>query len=527
MMALWLLACSGGLDPAGEGTDDTSLPWTTDDSGAPGGSSGSADPWVGGDCEPDVSVCAGGDCPPAPSEIQHDAWLNRLTQSPVVGWEVAGEHDGVQLSIGTKPGDADVWCWEDATGESFQFTALWLEDATTYYVNLRTVSGDVVSETVSSEGWTTDVVAPEAVESVSDFFATVHHTVSWTGDGADAASGFSHYEVAFGSFPGASDLIDWTPTNELEATFSMEDMVEDQWAYASVRTVDAAGNQSIEVTSEGFIRCPDNYAYVPPNDNPYLETDGFCLAKYEMRADGYADGNIGYVDKVLPVSIPDGTPWANLIRQSAVYLCNQLGNNYTLVSLRRYQAVSRSIENTGENWSGGEVGQGYVNRGHHDDDPSEAIAASTDDDPCFGTNNPSCTDPEHDDWNNKRTHVLANGELIWDWTGNVREHVDGSAGFQDGGLWTSYDDDAFNDVGKYDNWEENRALFGPEGPYSTEHGMGQIYAGDGNLLRGGAWTGYSQGSAGSAGPDDVGLYYGHHHVWSLNETQGFRCTYSP
>jgi hypothetical protein len=479
--------------------------------------------------QPDVDCdltppCSGGDCPQEVTSVVHTEWFDRLTESPEVSWE--GGNGIIELSIGTAPGETDVWCWSQSDAESWRATALWLQDGATYYVNARTRSGAQVSTTTTSDGWTVDIVPADEVPDISDQFATTRNTVSWIGGASDAASGFSHYEVAFGSLPGAADLQSWTDVGTATTyTFDMAKVTQDHWGYSSVRTADIAGNTSIETSSVGFIRCPDQYIFIPGTDTQGIETEGFCLAKYEMRIAGQEDGNQGYSSEHLPESRASGTPWANLLRASGALACNALGTEYTLISNRRWQVVARNLENNPANWSGGAVGSGYVNRGHHDGSPSNALSSSSDDgDACYQTGNDNCTDPSHADYSNKRTHTLDNGAVIWDFTGNVKEHVDGSIGFTDGSLWTAFDDSAFTSE---EGWEVNRILFGPEGDFTHAQGMGQFYAGEGNLLRGGAWKGYSAGTAGSEGGDDAGLYYGHHNVWSLDETQGFRCSYSP
>ena len=80
-------------------------------------------------------------------------------------------------------------------------------------------------------------------------------------------------------------------------------------------------------------------------------------------------------------------------------------------------ALATNIAREPINWSSGSVGEGALNIGHTDNGPPTAIAASSDDnDPCFATGQ-DCSS-----WTNqKRTHSLSNGEVIWDLSGNVWE----------------------------------------------------------------------------------------------------------
>lgn len=71
------------------------------------------------------------------------------------------------------------------------------------------------------------------------------------------------------------------------------------------------------------------------------------------------------------------------------------------------------------NWSGGEVGSGYIYQGHVSNNPGSALAASADDaDGLYGitggTGSTSGT-------NGRRTLLLSSGETIWDFSGNVWE----------------------------------------------------------------------------------------------------------
>ena len=81
--------------------------------------------------------------------------------------------------------------------------------------------------------------------------------------------------------------------------------------------------------------------------------------------------------------------------------------------------IARNIEAQNSNWRNGIIGSadasgGGLWRGHSDNNPPNALAASTDDNPYFNTND-SGTSRE------RRTHTLSNGEIIWDMGGNVWE----------------------------------------------------------------------------------------------------------
>ncbi|MDQ3036303.1 MAG: hypothetical protein M3Y87_28140 [Myxococcota bacterium] len=163
-----------------------------------------------------------------------------------------------------------------------------------------------------------------------------------------------------------------------------------------------------------------------------------------------------------------------------------------------------------------------MSRGHSDRLPLVALAADPAD-PCSGTGNPGCTDPSSADFDQRRVHHLENGVVIWDFAGNVWEGTSGSMGGPSG-LWMSYDHAAFLTG---ERAAEFHAAFAPSGPYTHAHGMGRIYGGSSQLVRGGAFNGYSSGAAGSRGPHDVGIYAAFHNKSSFGSADGFRCVYAP
>lgn len=156
-------------------------------------------------------------------------------------------------------------------------------------------------------------------------------------------------------------------------------------------------------------QCPTNYIFVP-SLAPYTVTS-FCVAKYEMKNDGYG----------TPVSVATSTPWVSIDRNAARAKCQSLGGSYDLISNNHWQTIARNIAGVASNWDSGIVATGQVNWGHTDGAPSSALAAVTsDNDPCNGTGE-TCSSSV---WNaQRRTHILSNGNVIWDFGGNVYEWV--------------------------------------------------------------------------------------------------------
>ncbi len=157
------------------------------------------------------------------------------------------------------------------------------------------------------------------------------------------------------------------------------------------------------------VTCPTGYALVPASTTYF--TKQFCVAKYEMKNDGYGTA----------VSIATGTPWTSITRSSAREMCKALGYNYDLISNDQWQTIARNIASTASNWSSGIVADGELNRGHSDNAPASNLAAVADDDnACSGTGQ-SCSSTV---WNSqRRTHVLSNGNIVWDFAGNVSDWI--------------------------------------------------------------------------------------------------------
>lgn len=471
-------------------------------------------------CDPVADACVTG-CPAGPGSVTHAAWHDRLTTSPEIAWEAVAGAVRYEVALGSAAGEDDVACWTDVgAATDHTFRAILAVDGQVVFPSVRAFQGDgTVSAAVSSAGWTVDILPPDVPTALDDARASVDGTVTWEHPRTDVGSGFAGFEAAVGTSPYGEDAVPWTAVGGELGTVLTEPLAEGAWYWVSVRATDVAGNHGQPATSAGFVTCPPEYAFVPGDEQ--LGSTPFCLARYEMRVVGLSDGDVGFDPAYVAESRATGTPWAGVDKSQARVACDALGFDYQLVTNLQWQAVARSIERDPANWSGGAVGAGSIPRGHCDEDPLAALASSGG--PCVGTNNPACTDPSSADWAQKRTHELANGEVIWDLAGNLREQVDGSPGGPSG-LWMSYDDPAFTtDPG----WEDQRLAFAPAGPYAEDQGTGRLYGGQGNLTRGGSFDPDGQGSGGSRHDLDVGVFAAHNNTWSTGSTEGFRCVFVP
>lgn len=157
--------------------------------------------------------------------------------------------------------------------------------------------------------------------------------------------------------------------------------------------------------------CPTGYIPVP--GNTYLGTNDFCVMKFEAK-------NVGGV----PTSQAALSSWNNIQLGPAKTNCMNLSasnGSFDLISNREWLTIAYNIEQVDSNWSGGSVGNGEIARGHSDRvwSTHSVLAVTDESDPYNGTGNSSTSG-----WNQKRTHTLSNGEVIWDLAGNIWEWVD-------------------------------------------------------------------------------------------------------
>jgi hypothetical protein len=223
-------------------------------------------------------------------------------------------------------------------------------------------------------------------------------------------------------------------------------------------------------TGGATVSCPSGYVAIPAVSG-YTASE-FCVGKYEAKNSGS-----------VAVSQAAGAPWVSVTRAAAATACAANGTGYSLITHNHWQAIARSIESVTSNWSGGTVGSsGGLSHGHSDNVPSNTLAADANDaDGCDGTGE-VC---DALTWNDqRRTHVLPNGGVIWDFSGNVWE-------------WLLEDD-----AGGYgpDNYiseiidPTTKQKWGPSGDYSALAnpwgglGYGTFSLGAGAVIRGASYS---------------------------------------
>lgn len=171
------------------------------------------------------------------------------------------------------------------------------------------------------------------------------------------------------------------------------------------------------------IACPVGYIVVPGSKT--YGTSSFCVMKYEAKADS----------NNKPVSKADGTPWVYIPqidsggKVGAINKSKSACSGCHLISEAEWMTIAQNLLGVASNWSGKSVGSGYVYSGNNNVDPNLALEADLNDDNGYvGTN-----DVMGDMVKNyhgitgdsqRRTMTLSNGEVIWDFSGNVSEWSD-------------------------------------------------------------------------------------------------------
>jgi len=191
------------------------------------------------------------------------------------------------------------------------------------------------------------------------------------------------------------------------------------------------------------------------------------------------------------IIMADRKPWNYINFHNAKQACIDAG--YSLITELQYLAIAHQIVNQDENWTGGKVGEGEVYRGIHKGNVNEAQDGNY----------------ESEEPTERRWHVLANGERVYDFSGNIYSWV--------------FDDLHGDEKGVINKRFEDSDPSLTTAPYpSREKGMGwrpdsgSDWSG-GALIRGGCWR-----------SDDIAGVFRLDFGWPDlgNDSVGFRCTKS-
>ncbi len=262
-----------------------------------------------------------------------------------------------------------------------------------------------------------------------------------------------------------------------------------------------------------------SWIYVP--GSTYFGLDDFCVMKYEGDAySGIANSSAS--------SQPSS--WINFTE--SLNNCSALGTGYHLITNREWMTIARQIETNSFNWNSSQIGSGFVFKGHTDDSPSSRLNASlNDNDGYYSTGNSSSVGP-----NQRRTHYLSNGEVIWDFAGNLEEWVDANetGDILNGDIcgnsiiYSFYGNDGNSECPYQYPYNKTNTInkkfeIGPLGNYNANNGIGRI-EGDTNPIL----TYMTRGGSYLYGIDNSGIYTVDMQLSSFggDSRSGFRCVYS-
>ncbi|MFP5520579.1 MAG: hypothetical protein ACLGGX_11790 [Bdellovibrionia bacterium] len=124
------------------------------------------------------------------------------------------------------------------------------------------------------------------------------------------------------------------------------------------------------------------------------------------------------------VSQKKGALYSGVNQFEAKAACQALGDGFELITNDQWQNIARNIAYNAKNWSYSEPFQGQLSIGFSEGTGFEApLEAGEDHDGCYGTKR-NCTFAVFS--SHRRTHILTNEEVIWDFSGNLCEWTSSS-----------------------------------------------------------------------------------------------------
>lgn len=210
------------------------------------------------------------------------------------------------------------------------------------------------------------------------------------------------------------------------------------------------------------LNCPTGFISVPGSS--HYGTGDFCVMQYEAK-------NVGGI----ATSQANGTPWVSISQTNAIAQSANACDGCALITEAQWMTIATNVLSVDSNWSGGSVGSGTFPRGNSNS--SAALDGSGD---LSGVN--------------KRTLTLTNGEIIWDFAGNVWEWTQGTIMGGQPGLsgesnftWKDYNNGSLQ-------WNSLPSSSRPTGTlYPRSAGVGGLSSNTGDssaraFHRGGSWS---------------------------------------
>jgi hypothetical protein len=200
--------------------------------------------------------------PIASPSIDDKDFFNSINATPNITWtESLDSHSGVadyQIAIGTAIGEQDKVPWTslNSTALSKVLSSLVLDGDSYYFASIRSIdAAGNISAPTNGDGWMTDITPPSAPMLVDDGFMNPSLTsasVTWSA-GNDGQSGVASYQIAIGTTQGDGDVVPWTDVGYVMNIIQPATLSRGGTYYASIRTVDYAGNFSNRQSGDGWI----------------------------------------------------------------------------------------------------------------------------------------------------------------------------------------------------------------------------------------------------------------------------------
>ena len=231
--------------------------------------------------------------------------------------------------------------------------------------------------------------------------------------------------------------------------------------------------------------CPSGFIVVPGSS--LFSTDSFCVMKYEAKQAG----------TTIPVSTYNTVPSTTISQTTAATYSLNSCSGCHLITDNEWLTIAQNALSVDSNWSGGVVGSGSIYSGHNDNSPAAALSASnTDSEQCYGTITSGVTTSCATTGAQRRTLTLTNGEVIWDFAGNVWEWTSGTTtGNQPGSSGFTYREwtASFTTAGQLSPNPFPKYANGSGVAWTSGNGIGTVYSDSSDatlrgFLRGGYWN---------------------------------------
>lgn len=254
--------------------------------------------------------------------------------------------------------------------------------------------------------------------------------VSAQSDLANATGKLKAYYTTYGAYPIldsvtncpiAPSIIDSnyclkvSPNNTL--SYSINHKIDGTVDYADFGlSIKSNVNNTYFTNGASDLRCPANFISVPGSAT--YGTNDFCIMKYVASQVG---------SSTTPISQPNSLPWVDISQPIAAANSHNVAGcvGCHLVTEAEWMTIAQNVLSVASNWDNGlgvhTVGTGYIYSGHNDGSPFTALVADTNDANGYaGTGNATPS-------TQKRTLILTNGLVIWDFAGNVWEWTSGTS----------------------------------------------------------------------------------------------------